>query len=166
MEINGVMCYACSVESISKKISGPPGSWVQLGFKRQESGGVAKVIRVRLERRPFDLSRSKTHLAQVSEMESGILKNQGQRRIVEQKCVSFKSTRDSDSGLKSSLKNSSTSSKLFGASGDLGETSSSQAKSKKNAADLDDPRSILSHLLSSSESEASSLSKVKSKVPR
>ena len=173
VEINGVMCYACSVEWVSKMISGPSGSWVQLGFKRD---GVANVIRVRLERRPFDLCPSTNHLGQVFEadfngvLESGILKNQGQRRHVEQKSVKFKSDRFANDCDQSKVQEPSALSKSISSSHDLGKTFSSQEKSQKTKDQLggDDRGSFLSQLLSSSSGpgKRNDPLKVKGRIPR
>jgi hypothetical protein len=137
VEINGVMCYACSVEWVSKMISGPSGSWVQLGFKRIESDGVTKVIRVRLERRPFDVFPSRNNLAQVSDtdcngvLDSGILKNQGQRRHVEQKSVKFKPQRFTKDSDQSKIQSASASSRTIDANHDLDKTLSGEEPSPK-----------------------------------
>ncbi len=173
VEINGVMCYRCSIEWVSKMISGPSGSWVQLGFKRD---GVAQVIRVRLERRPFDLSPSRNHLVQVfatdsdGVLDSGILKNQGQRRQVEQKSVKFKTDRIVNDCDQSEVRVPSALSKSIDSTHDLGKTLSSQEKSQRIAQDQlgdYDQRTILSHLLSSSgPAKRSHPSKVKTGILR
>ena len=92
VEINGTVCYAAPVDKISQLILGPAGTWVQLGFKRSELNGSVKVIRIRLERRPFlcPIQRHSERADTDAAIKAGILKTKGAAEPADNKNVSFK----------------------------------------------------------------------------
>ena len=98
VEIDGVTCYAQSIERVSQLILGPSGSWVQLGFQRLDPSGTKTFIRIQLQRRPFVCPTSTgcdtSPLSQQSEqgLKSGILRTQRSNGIIDpgdNKSVSF-----------------------------------------------------------------------------
>ncbi len=155
VEVNGVMCRACSVAWVSRMISGPSGSWVQLGFRR---AGVPNVIRVRLERRPFGPRPPRNQPGQVfkTDGDSGILKNQGQRRCAEQKSVKFKSDRNAIDCDQSKVQDSPSLSKHIDFAHDFGKTFSDHEKSQK----------ITKEQLSGDDQRSTSHSLAKTRTPR